>query len=45
MTFEEWLRSRGCTVLIEQEDDGSGYYCLSVETPEGIGYDITVTTG
>lgn len=44
MTFKNWLESQRCTVEVTQEDDGSGYICLQVRTPEGIYFDVTVNT-
>lgn len=40
--FIAWLQAHGCTVEVTQPDDGSGYACLDVETPEGGTYDVTV---
>jgi hypothetical protein len=34
MKFKKWLEEQGCTVEIVQEDDGGGYYCIEVWTPE-----------
>ena len=44
MTFAQWLESQGCHVECVQEDDGSGYECLSVLIPDGITYEISVNT-
>jgi len=45
MSFEDWLSEQGCIIERIQEDDGSGYYCLFVTLPTGVGYEITVMTG
>ena len=43
MIFKEWLESQGCKVEISQEDDGSGYVCIEVTTPDGGFFQVTVT--
>jgi hypothetical protein len=42
--FKEWLESQGCDVVLTQEDDGSGYYCLDVTTPELRRFTLSVDT-
>ncbi len=50
MIFKDWLEQHGCQVEVTQEDDGSGYVCLSVELPAEDGewrgpvIDITVSS-
>jgi hypothetical protein len=43
MSFKAWLESQGCTVEVTQEDDGSGYICLEVITPDHARHDVTVS--
>jgi len=42
MRFKDWLESVGCSVEVTQPDDGGGYVCLAVRTPDGSEYDVTV---
>lgn len=44
MTFIDWLEDQGCSVEITQEDDGSGYVYLDVETSEGMRFVVSVET-
>ena len=44
LDFADWLSRQGCQVTITQDDDGSGYICLDVTTPDGQLFDITVTS-
>lgn len=42
MDFMEWLEQQGCCVVVDQEDDGSNYVCLTVTLPSGASFGITV---
>jgi hypothetical protein len=44
MDFKRWLEEQQCAVFVYQEDDGSGFYCAIVTTPDGEEHDITVQT-
>lgn len=44
MDFKTWLELQGCVIEVTQEDDGSGYECWTVTTPDGTEIDLTVTS-